>query len=331
MSRRTLGSGISMPCPLYWVMMRVMDGRKNVEGGVDYKTEYSTVRIAPDAKLTTSLMHRANDFMTRQVAANRPFFLQVSHYANHTWVSAEADDLKKYEAVPESERLRHPAYSAMTEALDRSIDGILAKLDELGIAGRTYVIWTADNGAIPSFPPMPNPRHNLNRSLRGGKWSVLEGGVRVPLIVRGPGITPGSQCDVPVSGIDFLPTFTELAGLKKTETAQVLDGRSFVSLLLKGNDSPDAAAFNTRPLIWYFPKMSKWEMTRTGSAIRRDGWKLVHLWKENSFHLYHVSEDHSESNDLIAAEPERAEALKKELFAYLREVGQKVSPQPKDK
>lgn len=307
------------------------DGRTgNAEGGVEYKNEY-IIKTTPDPKLTMSLMHRANDFMARQVAAGRPFFLQVSHYANHAWITADPADLKKYEAVPESGQLRPPAYSAMTEALDRSIGGVLAKIDELGIAGRTYVIWTADNGAIPSFPPVPKPRHNLNGSLRGGKWSVFEGGIRVPLIVRGPGIARDSQCDVPVSGIDLLPTFAELAGLKKIETTQPLDGRSFVALLRNGNNSPAAAAFNTRPLIWYFPKVGKWEMNRPGAAIRCNGWKLVHLWKENSFHLYHVSEDHAESTDLMAREPERAAALKKALFAYLREVGQKVSPPPKDK
>lgn len=303
------------------------DGRtKNVEGGVDYKTEYSTIRIAPDAKLTTSLMHRANDFMTRQVAANRPFFMQISHYANHTWVSAEPDDLKKYEAAPEPEHLRHPAYSAMTEALDRSIGGVLETIDALGISNRTYVIWTSDNGAIPSFPPVPKPRHNLNGPLRDGKWSVHEGGIRVPLIIRGPGIVPGTQCDVPVSSVDFLPTIAELAGIDKLETAQPLDGRSFASLLQAGNDAPDAAAFDKRAMIWHYPKLGKWEMTRPGSAIRREGWKLVHSWKDNRSHLYHVRTDHGEQFDLMDKEPERAAALKEELFSYLREVGQEIPP-----
>ncbi|MEN8256038.1 MAG: sulfatase, partial [Verrucomicrobiota bacterium] len=307
------------------------DGRtKNSEGGFGSRNEHGVVKVERDPKLTVSLMHRANDFMARQVSASRPFFLQVSHYANHTWITADPADLRKYEAVPESERLRHPVYSAMTEALDRSIGGVLAKLDELGIADRTYVIFTADNGAIPSFPPVPNPKRNLNGPLSDGKWSVLEGGVRVPLIVRGPGIPPGTQCDAPVSGVDFLPTVAELAGLGELETSQPLDGRSFVSLLHAGNAAADFAAFDKRALVWHYPKMGKWEMTRPGSAIRRDGWKLVHSWKDGSTRLYHVRKDIGESEDLSAVEPERAAALKKELFGYLRNVGCKI-PQQREK
>ena len=297
----------------------------NKEGGDDNKTPY-VIRINKDPKLTVTLKERAEDFISRQADNNRPFFLQISHYANHSWITADPDDLKKYEAMTHKKNIRPAAYSAMTEALDRSIDGVLKKLDELGLSENTYVIFTSDNGAVPSIPPKLKPDHNLNKPLQGGKWRLLEGGIRVPFIVKGPNIVPNTQCDAPVSGIDILPTILDLAGSELLSTKQILDGESFADLLFSGNDAQNIQQFHQRSLTWHYPKFNKWKMAHAESAIRKNGWKLIFSWETQQRQLYYILADHKEQFDVSEIEYKLADQLQKELFDYLQSVGQLVPP-----
>lgn len=308
----------------------VSDGKTgNKEGGDDGKTAYK-VRINKDPKLTSTLKDRAVNFLKEQAESNNPFFMQISHYANHTWITADPDDLIKYENIPKEKQHRLPAYSAMTEALDRSIGGVLTALDELGLSENTYVFFTADNGAVPSIPPKPNPKKNLNKPLQGGKWSLKEGGIRVPFIVRGPNITPITQCDAPISGIDILPTIMDLSNNKSFSTSQKIDGISFASLLFHGNNSEDINYFNQRNLTWHFPRFNKWNMARAESAIRKNGWKLIYSWEDNTRELYKIDEDHKEEFELSLKEVKIADNLQNELFNYLISAGQVVPPDSTD-
>ena len=256
--------------------------------------------------------------------------MQISHYANHTWITADPDDLVKYEKIPNNKQLRPPAYSAMTEALDRSIGGVLTALDELGLSDNTYIIFTADNGAVPSFPPKPNVKNNLNNPLQGGKWSLKEGGIRVPFIVKGPNIPPSSQCDAPISGVDILPTIMELSKYNTFSTHQSLDGISFASLLFSGNKAENIKVFHKRMLTWHYPRFNKWNMANAESAIRKNGWKLIYSWETNKKELYYVASDHMERFELSTVETEIADSLQDELFNYLISVGQPVPPNPND-
>ncbi len=301
----------------------------NVEGGDDNKTSY-TVRYDKDPKRTVTLKKRAEDFLKEQAKLNQPFFLQISHYANHVWIEADPEDVKKYELIPEDKRLRPAAYSAMTEALDRSINGVLNSLDELGLSKNTYVIFTSDNGAVPCFPPKPNSKDNINKPLRGGKWSLLEGGIRVPFIVKGPNIKPNSQCNGPVVGTDLLPTILELAGQKKLTTSQPIDGISFTSLLFNGNNAIDIDTFYNRSLTWHFPRFNQWNMAHAESAIRKNGWKLIYSWETKQRRLYYVLADYMEKFNVASIEEEKADELQEELFEYLQSVGQSVPPNKND-
>ena len=306
------------------------DGKTgNKEGGDDNKTAYQ-IRINKDPKLTTTLKNRAIDFLSRQAESKKPFFMQISHYANHTWITADPDDLIKYEKIPNNKQLRPPAYSAMTEALDRSIGGVLTALDELGLSDNTYIIFTADNGAVPSFPPKPNVKNNLNNPLQGGKWSLKEGGIRVPFIVKGPNIPPSSQCDAPISGVDILPTIMELSKYNTFSTHQSLDGVSFAPLLFSGNKAENIKVFHKRMLTWHYPRFNKWNMANAESAIRKNGWKLIYSWETNKKELYYVASDHMERFELSTVETEIADSLQDELFNYLISVGQPVPPNPND-
>ncbi len=194
------------------------------DGVVDKKAE-----TTDDPKLMFSITKRSVDFMERQAKAGKPFYLQLSHYATHAKYQARAATLAKYEKNPVFEKIADKREkknaqlgAAMAEDLDTTVGMVLAKLDELGIAKNTYVILTADNGY-----------HSWNEAydpLRGAKWWLWENGVRVPLIVRGPGIAGGTRSAVNIVGYDFLPAFADLAGASD-RLAKEVDGTSFRPVL----------------------------------------------------------------------------------------------------
>lgn len=299
----------------------VSDGETgNKEGGFAPKNEYET-RLHEDPKLTNSLKKRSVAFLEQMAKEGSSFFLQISHYANHTWVVADPDDYNK-QPLKESDPMT-ALYRAMTVALDRSIEGVLDCLDELDLAKNTYVLFTADNGAVPSLPPWKVPRV-MNKPLTGGKWSLREGGIRVPFVVRGPGIAAGHQCDVPVSGIDILPTFFELAGGDQLETVQVMDGVSFAPLLQDAHELKTTEQLMERPLTWHYPKFNSWELQTASSALRLGHWKLIHNWETNRSRLFNLKTDLSEASDLSEKLPALSSALRAALFAELRAAGQPV-------
>ena len=292
----------------------------NKEGGFALKDEYRT-RLKEDPKLTNSLKQRSVAFLEQMAKEGNSFFLQISHYANHTWVVADPDDFDK-QPMKESNPME-ALYRAMTVALDRSVEGVLDCLDQLGLAENTYVIFTSDNGAVPSLPPSKKPRR-MNTPLTGGKWSLREGGIRVPFVVRGPGINAGDQCDVPVSGIDILPTLFELAGGDHLETLQIMDGVSFAPLLMDARDVKTTKKLMERALTWHYPKFNSWELQTASSALRLGHWKLIHNWETNHSSLYNLKTDLSETSDLSKKLPALTSALRAALFAELRAAGQDV-------
>ncbi|MFM9031355.1 MAG: sulfatase, partial [Opitutaceae bacterium] len=197
--------------------------------------------------------------LIEQRDTRRPFLLYLPFYSVHTPLMAKPDLVKKYEAkaarlglpspkdapgytddnrahgggAPQMpERQVNPTYAAMIETMDTNVGRLMARLDELGVADHTLVIFTSDNGG-----------HNRvgnggavtsNRPLRGCKGWIYEGGVREPWIVRWPGVTkPGSVCDVPVMNTDILPTVLEACGLP-TRPDLHNDGISFAALLRGG-------------------------------------------------------------------------------------------------
>ncbi len=180
--------------------------------------------------------------------AGKPFFVQLSHYANHGQFQAAQVDTGKYRKKPVFQKIavkRELANSqlspaAMTEDLDTAIGQILAKLDKHGIADNTYVIFTSDNG---------HQDWNEGREpLRSGKWWFWDGGLRVPLIVRGPGVPKESRSAVNVVGYDWLPTIADLAGA--AAYAQDIDGVSFKPVLL---GQPVAESFVKRAIYFHYP------------------------------------------------------------------------------
>jgi arylsulfatase A-like enzyme len=260
-----------------------------------------------DPKRIFSLTRRANAFMQQQVRAGRPFFTQVSHYAVHVRHHALDTTIQKYQQkmlAGQKPRPEDALYAAMIEDFDTGFGMLLDKLDELGIADNTCVIFTSDNGG----------GFRSNEPLRGGTANLWEGGIRVPTIVRGPGVLAGAQCDVPIAGWDFWATIRDLVGGGSTPPDGI-DGGSLRPLFEKGNEG--RAQRGTDALVFHFPCYDKLPM----SAIRLGDYKLVKNLNTGEIRLFDVVKDVGEQQDLSQDLPGKAESLHTMLAQYLQNVG----------
>lgn len=237
----------------------------------------------------------------------RPFFLYLPFHDVHAPFDPKPELLAKYKAhggVPDV------ALAATVEAMDANIGRVLAALRKHGVAERTFVIFTSDNGGTRHFVA----------PLRGGKGTLYQGGVRVPALIHRPGIKPGVSQAVTLS-MDWYPTIMELAG-QKPPAAAVLDGRSLVPLLR------DPAAKLERDVFWHFPCY----IGGGGpcSAIRSGNWKLIEFFESGSVELYDLAADPGERRDLAKAEPKRAAELQAKLHAWQKSTGapRPVQPNP---
>lgn len=258
---------------------------------------------------------------------DRPFFLNLWPYAVHTPLQAKADLVKKYEAKlakmpasapsdyrPEGERQdrrvqNHAVYAAMLESLDNNVGRIMKKLAALGIERRTMIIFTSDNGGLSTSEGSPTS----NAPYRAGKGWLYEGGTRVPLLIKWPGVTkPGSQCNTPVVTVDFFPTLCAAAGLKSSAVKH-LDGRNIIPLL-KGGTIP------ARNLFWHYPHYGN-QGGQPGGAVRAGDWKLIEWHDADRRELYNLRDDVIEQLDVAAAQPQKVQELQALLGAWRKDVG----------
>jgi arylsulfatase A-like enzyme len=224
---------------------------------------------------------------------DRPFLAYLGHYTPHIPYAARRD------LVDRNARAFEPVYAALVETLDDTVGLLLAKLDELGLAEDTIVVFTSDNGGL-HVPEGGHQRVTHNTPFRAGKGFTYEGGQRVPLIVRWPGRIPaGRVVDAPVNNVDWVPTLLELAGAPVPEG---LDGISLAAGLTGG-------AFPQRPLFWHFPHYTN-QGGRPAGAMRDGDWLLVEFYDEAKTELYDLSVDAGEKRDLAGVEPGRVSAMK---------------------
>lgn len=202
-----------------------------------------------------------------------------------------------------------PEYAAMVESMDIAVGTILDKLSALGIDDKTHVVFTSDNGGLSTAEG-----HNTsNLPLSGGKGWLLEGGVRVPLIVRSPGaaIVEGSVCDAPTTGTDIYPTALSLLD-QPLRPKQHLDGVSLAPLLL-------GEPLDRDPIFWHYPHYSN-QGGYPGGAVRDGRWKLIQRYEDGRVHLYDLASDIEEKEDLAMSQPERAAEMQKQLEEWRAEV-----------
>jgi arylsulfatase A-like enzyme len=273
----------------------------------------------PGEYLTDRLTEEAERFIEN--SRGRPFFLYLAHYAVHIPLEAKQELMEKYRTAPPGGPQTNFIYAAMVESVDQSVGRILRKLEALGLAERTIVIFTSDNGGL-SVVEGPNTPSTSNSPLREGKGYVYEGGIRVPLIVRWPGtIRAGQVSHVPVSSVDLFPTLLGAAGLA-AEQPQGVDGQDLLPLLEEGR-APGRGA-----LYWHYPHYSN-QGGKPSGAVRDGDFKLIQFYEDGRLELYNLANDFGETNDLAAALPEKAGAMRAKLEAWRRtQNAQMLEPNP---
>ncbi len=239
-------------------------------------------------------------------SAGRPFFLNLWHHSVHTPIEGKAELVARYkDRIKPEMHHRNAAYAAMVRSLDESVGRVLDRLDRAGLAGRTVVVFTSDNGGYIG--------RNVtdNYPLRSGKGSLYEGGIRVPLLIRWPGVTrPGSVSHEPVTSCDFYRTIMEMTG---GNGAPGGDGTSLAPLLRN-----PGGALERDALYFHYPHY--YETTTPVSAIRAREWKLLEYYEDGRVELYNLARDPGEARNLAAEMPEKAAELQKRLHAWLDSV-----------
>ena len=259
--------------------------------------------------LTDRLTSEAIEILQKN--GDRPVFLNLWYHTVHTPIEGKPELVDRYrEKVSPELKHQNPAYAAMVHSLDENVGRVLDAIDALGIAERTLVIFTSDNGGFigehGEFGRVTN-----NAPLRSGKGSLYEGGIRVPLIVRAPGGGRGRTCEEPVILTDLFRTICEAAA----PAHQVADDDG-VSLLPLLNDA--TGSLSREALYFHYPHY--YATTTPVSAIRAGDWKLLEYFEDDHVELYNLADDPSESRDLAAMETQVASNLRSQLHAWRQSV-----------
>ena len=281
--------------------------------GGGYHSPYKYPNLVNKQKgeyLTDRLGSEAAKFI--EAHKDKPFFLYLTHYAVHTPIQAKPELTSKYQKKPTVDQQTNAKYAAMIESMDDSVGTVLETLDRLKLADNTIVVFYSDNGG--------HAGATSNAPLRGSKGMLYEGGIRVPMAVRWPGVAKaGSVCEEPVIGIDLYPTLLEATKTKRPAKAQ-LDGTSLVPLL------KDAQARLFRPaLYWHFPAYLQGSTRRHGpfrttpaGAVRMGDWKLIEYFDDGTLELYNLANDIGETGNLAKQQPKKTARLHAMLKAWRR-------------
>ncbi|MDQ3622909.1 MAG: sulfatase [Verrucomicrobiota bacterium] len=278
------------------------------------KTDYPKGQYLADF-----LTERAVDFIKRH--KDGPFFLYLPHFGVHSPHHAKKELIEKFTPKPGVGGHNNPTYAAMIYSVDESVGRVMQTLDELGLAEKTVLIFTSDNGGVGGYAREGIKKAGGitdNAPLRSGKGSLYEGGTREPFVVRWPGvIKPASTCDVPTIHVDMYPTFLELAGAPAP--GHILDGESLVALFR----DPDAK-LKRDAIYQHFPGYlgagaDSWRTTPV-SLIQSGEWKLMEFLEDNRLELYNLRTDIGESKNLAKEMPDKAKELHARLVAWRAEV-----------
>ncbi len=284
------------------------------KGGLDWglpKSYYSPYGnpLLADGPPGESLTRRLGDETCEFIESHRerPFFAYLSFYSVHVPLKSTEKLVAKYKAkaagLPHTgpawgqehdNKVRllqdNPTYAAMIEETDDAIGAVLDKLDELGLAQNTIVLFTSDNGGLATAEGWSTS----NAPLRAGKGWVYEGGIREPTIIRWPGVAePGSTCATPIISNDYFPTFLEAAG-RPVKPEQHIDGVSLTPLL-RGEQLAQ------RALFWDYPHYGN-QGGAPASAVRDGRWKLIEWREGDPLEVFDLEADPSETHNLAESQ-----------------------------
>ena len=314
-----------------------------------YYSPYNNPKLkdGPDGEyLTDRLTNESISFIEENL--KEPFLLYLSFYTVHTPIQASEkhvekfrqkrnmmglwDDINQTESrqgspVPHNDTDQrfyrtegegwtklfqdNANYASMVAAMDENVGRLMGALQKAGLDNNTWVFFTSDNGGLSTLYAKGAP--TSNDKLRAGKGWCYEGGIRVPFIIKGPGIkNPGRAVNQPVVSMDIFPTLLSLAGVKHDKN----DGENLIPVLKEDKQIP------RDELFWHYPHYhgSAW---KPGSALRKGDWKLVIHYEDNRTELFNLGEDPGETTDLTDKFPEKTEELKKLLNEKLAETGAK--------
>ena len=271
----------------------------------------------PDEYLTDRLTDEALEIVERHKGG--PFFLHLAFHTVHTPIEGKPAVAERYrKKIRSGENHQNAHLAAMVESLDENVGRVLGKLDELGLTDNTIVVFTSDNGGF--INEYGGEKVTNNTPLRSGKGSVWEGGIRVPTMIRWPGVTPGGEvCEEPVSSIDFFPTLLSMTGLERPASHRP-DGTNLASLLRNPK-----ATLEREALFFHYPHY--YATTTPVSAVRVGDWKLIEFYEDSEVELYNLADDMGESRNLASTEKAKAKQLRARLHAWLESVDAQL-PEP---
>ena len=271
----------------------------------------------------------AMDYMKDQKKKDKPFFVCYWAYSVHAPFQSKPELIEKWKKKVDPKDPQHsPTMAAMIEVLDTNVGRLMKFLKDNGLDENTIVIFTSDNGGN-MYNTVDGTTPTNNFPLRSGKGNNYEGGVRIPLIIRWPGVTkPGSVNNSVVSTVDHYPAIMEMTGQEpKPETHK--DGVSYVPAL-KGEK------FDRGFTICDMPHPVWATLNIPNTFVRHGDWKMYRFWHDNPkdqthrYELYNVKDDIGEAKDLAEKNPEQLKKMSEALDAYYKESGVlSYNPNPK--
>lgn len=241
------------------------------------------------------------DILTREACKiveekhTKPYFMHLAYTAAHLKQEAKPEDLAKFSGLDPKRQMA----AAIISNLDGNIGKLLDSLRNSGTENDTLLFFLSDNGAEPGV------LGTQNGLLRGQKFDVYEGGVRVPFVVRWPGmVRAGTRFEKLVSGIDIQPTILAAAGIKAPDDQ---DGMNLLPAITGKGSLPD------RALFWHTTDHRRWNGSGRSpnlSAVRKGDWKLVMKEEDSSTELYNLDRDIGEKQNLAAREPDQVAELR---------------------
>ncbi|MBE0652736.1 MAG: sulfatase [Bacteroidales bacterium] len=276
--------------------------------GFDYVVDNKYNTINPeDPKNVMYFTEKTIEFIKKN--NKDPFIAVLSHNTVHVPLEVRPELETKYlNRKPGSNGQNNEIMGGMIEYLDNSIGVFMNRLEDMGIMDHTYIIFFSDNGGLEN---VEGRIATSNLPLRRGKSQFYEGGIRVPMIVTGPGLPKGHVVDYPVISNDLFPTMLSMAGIELMPEVH-RDGLSLMPLLTREKN-----ALERKNLFWHYPH---YQTMPPHGAVRSGDWKMVENYENGKIELFNLKDDLSESHDLSAQLPQVVGELKELFNDHLKEV-----------